>query len=55
VLGRIRLDLGAVERNVPELHQSSFLSQLQNLHEQAGQSLQVLRDDRAAEDQSNGD
>jgi hypothetical protein len=34
VLGRIRLDLGAVERHVPELHQSGPLAQFEHLHEQ---------------------
>jgi len=37
VLRRIRLDLGAVERHVPELHQPRLPGQLQHLHEQPGQ------------------
>ena len=41
VLRRIRLDLGPVERDVPKLHQAGLLGKLQNLHEQAGQRLQV--------------
>jgi len=41
VLRRVRLDLGAVERHVPELHQTRRLRQPQNLHEQAGQRSQV--------------
>jgi hypothetical protein len=41
VLGGIRLDLAAVERNVPELHQPGPLNQLQYLHEQRRQRLQM--------------
>ena len=38
VLGRIRLDLGAVERDMPEPHQPGFLGELQHLHEQRAAS-----------------
>ncbi len=41
VFGRVRLDLGAVERDVPELHQAGLLGKLQHLHEQRGQRLEV--------------
>lgn len=41
VLRRVRLGLGAVERHVPELHQSSLLGKLQNLHKQPRQRLQM--------------
>jgi hypothetical protein len=41
VLGGIGLDLRAVERDVPELHQPGRATQLENLHEQLGQSSQV--------------
>jgi hypothetical protein len=34
VFGRTRLDLGAVERRVPELHQPGPLAQFEHLHEQ---------------------
>ncbi|ESW76192.1 hypothetical protein X772_32340 [Mesorhizobium sp. LSJC280B00] len=41
VLGRVGLDLGAVERHVPELHQSRLLGKLEDLHEQRSQRLQM--------------
>src|SRR5215211_3097852 len=41
VLRRVGLDLGAIERDMPELHQAGLLAQLQNLHEQFAKRLQV--------------
>ena len=41
VLRRVRLDLGAIERHVPEPHQTGLLGQLQHLHEQSRQRLQM--------------
>ena len=41
VPGRVGLDLGAVQRHVPQLHQSSRLGELQHLHEQPRQRLQM--------------
>ena len=41
VLGRVGLDLGAVQRHVPELHQSRLRGKLQHLHEQRRQRLQM--------------
>ncbi|RWL75890.1 MAG: hypothetical protein EOR69_31230 [Mesorhizobium sp.] len=41
VLGRVGLDLGAVERHVPELHQFRLLGKLQDLHEQRSRRLQM--------------
>ena len=41
MLGGVRLDLGAVERDMPELHQAGLLGKLQHLHEQTGQRLQM--------------
>src|SRR5439155_21547424 len=41
VLRRVGLDLGAVERHMPELHQTGRLAQLQNLPEQFAKRLQV--------------
>jgi hypothetical protein len=41
VLRRVGFDLGAIQRNVPELHQARLLTKKQNLREQAAQCLQV--------------
>jgi len=41
VLRGVRLDLGAVERHVAELHEAGLLGQLQDLHKQPGQRLQM--------------
>ena len=41
VLRRVGLDLGAIERDMPELHQAGLLAQLQNLREQFAKRLQV--------------
>jgi len=41
VLGGVRLDLRAVERDMAELHQSRLLAELEDLSEQAGERLQV--------------
>jgi hypothetical protein len=36
VLGGVRLDLGTIERHVPELPQAGLLGEPQNLHEETG-------------------
>ena len=41
VFRRIRLDLGAVQRHMPELHQAGLLGKLQHLHEQSGQRFEM--------------
>jgi hypothetical protein len=41
VLRRVGFDLGAVQRDVTELHQASLFAKMQSLREQAAQRLQV--------------
>jgi len=42
VLGPVRLELRAVDGDVPQLDQSSFLAQPQDLQEQSGECIEVL-------------
>src|ERR1019366_740198 len=41
VLAGVRLDLGSVDRHMAQLHQSSFRTQQQSLHEQARERIQM--------------